>query len=276
MSEDNIESTTPTEGQVQAEKEARLLGWVPKEEFRDGEHWVDAETFVKRGKEINPILRKNNETLLKKLDEANREISEVKKVAKDFEKFQKEQAERKVLALETELKALKEQKKAAITQGDGETVVDIDEQIDALKEEQRLAKEVPKEIPSPKQAPVTLDPLVTSWMEVNTWFITDQKYTRIADAIGQEINATRPDLKGQAFFDELDKELEEVLPEKYLKQGRRSPVEAGAPASTSRPKTGTKKQSYENLPPDAKAACDRFVKQGFMTRESYVAEYDWE
>lgn len=71
------------------EKEARLLGWVPKEDFRDGDHWVDAETFVKRGKEINPILRKNNEILLKKLDAANAEVAEVKKVAKEFEKFQK-------------------------------------------------------------------------------------------------------------------------------------------------------------------------------------------
>jgi hypothetical protein len=29
------------------------------------------------------------------------------------------------------------------------------------------------------------------------------------------------------------------------------------------------------LPSEAKAACDRFVKQKLMTREQYVADFDW-
>jgi hypothetical protein len=273
MSEE-VEVVAPTEAQEQVEKEARLLGWVPQPEFRDGEHFVDAETFVKRGKEINPILRKNNETLLKKLDEANREIAEVKKVAKEFEKFQKDAAAQKVVALEGELKILKEQKKNAITQGDGDSVVNIDEQIDALKEEQREAKKTPVVQAPVVSVPVTLDPLINQWMGENTWFTTDPKYTRIADAIGADINATRPHLNGQAFFDELDKEMMDVLPEKYqkTKKGRTSPVESGTSTST---RPNAKKQSYEALPPDAKAACDRFVKQGLMTKEAYVSEYEW-
>ena len=67
MSEEQI--VEKTEQQIQVEKEARTLGWVPQSEYRDGDHFVDAETFVKRGKEINPILRKNNEILLRKLAE---------------------------------------------------------------------------------------------------------------------------------------------------------------------------------------------------------------
>lgn len=257
----------------QAEKEARLMGWVPKEEFRDGDHWVDAETFVKRGKEINPILRKNNETLLKKLEESQREIAEVKKVAKEFESFQKELAERKVKELETQLKELKEQKKLAISQADGEQVVALDEAIDAVKAEQQEAKKAPIKEEVKPTSTQTLDPVITQWMAENEWFTTDQKMTRVADAIGAELSQTRPDLVGKAFFDALDKELEEVLPEKYKKRQRTSPVE-GNTSSTSRP-SGAKKQSYETLPAEAKAACDKFVKQGFMTREQYVQEYDW-
>lgn len=266
--------TTPSEVQVAAEKEARLLGWVPREEFRDGDHWVDAEAFVKRGKEINPILRKNNELLLKKLDEANREIADVKRVAKEFEKFQKENADRQVKRLEGELSVLKEQKKVAITQGDGEQVVAIDEAIDAVKAQQLDAKtiDIPKTVITP--APVTLDPAITSWMEKNTWFTTDDKYTRVADAVGASIAAARPDLRGQAFLDQLDIELEDVLPSKYKKQTRSSPVESSTNGVGASRSSGGK-QTYANLPADAKAACDRYVKQGFMTRESYVAEYDW-
>jgi len=256
------------------EKEARLMGWVPKEDFRDGDHWVDAETFVQRGKEINPILRKNNENLLKKLDEATREVAEVKKVAKEFEVFQKEATERKVADLEKQLKELKNQKKEAITAADGDLVVELDEAIDVVKEQQAAAKKVADKPVASSQEPVVLDPLVVNWMEDNKWFTTDLKMTRIADAIGASINAEFPNLRGQAFFDKLDEELKETFPEKFGKTSRQSPVE-GNTDGTRRPANKNKK-SYENLPADAKAACDKFVKQGFMTRENYVAEYEWE
>ena len=75
----------------QVEKEACLFGWVPKEEFRGSESdWVDAGVFVKRGKEINPILRKNNELLMKKLDEKAKEIDSIKASVEEFKKFQKD------------------------------------------------------------------------------------------------------------------------------------------------------------------------------------------
>ena len=59
------------------EEEARAQGWVGKDEFRGSDDdWVDADTFVKRGKEIMPILRKNNEKLLKELEDERDKINE--------------------------------------------------------------------------------------------------------------------------------------------------------------------------------------------------------
>lgn len=259
--------------QQSIEKEARVLGWVPKEDFRDGDSWVDAETFVKRGKEINPILRKNNEILLNKLNAATAEIAEVKKAAKEFEAFQKAQADRKVKEITTQLEGLKQARKEAISQGDGDTVVNIEEQIDSLKAEKQAAQE---EIKAPKEeskpAEQVLDPLVVGWMEKNTWFGLDRKLTAFADEVGKELNATQPNLRGQDFFDALDDALVEAMPSKFSKKGRTNPVEGGS--SNSRPNSGGAK-SYKNLPADAKAACDRFVKQGFMTQEDYVRDYDW-
>jgi hypothetical protein len=275
MDEENqVVEKTPE--QVAVEKEARLLGWVDKSEYRDGEHWVDAETFVKRGKEINPILRKNNETLLKKLAERDREIAEVKAVAAEFKKFTKDAAERKVKELETQIKELREQKKTAVTQGDGEAVVALDDAIDEIKEQQRAAKaEVAKPEPKPQPETLPLDPDLVSWMEENTWFGSDMKMTRVADAIGVEIAQSYPALQGKAFLEKLNEELEEVLPAKYKKTQRANLVE-GNTTSANRPTASRSKHSYENLPSDAKAACDRYVKQGLMTKEQYVEEYDWD
>lgn len=270
MSEENV--VEKTEAQVQTEKEARLMGWVEKENYRDGDHWVDAETFVKRGKEINPILRKNNETLLKKLNERDAEIAEVKKVAEEFKKFTKEVADRKVAELQKELLNLREQKKEAVSRSDGDAVVAIDEAIDALKEQQAEAKKAPKEEIKEPAKPTVLDPQVVSWMDENKWFTQDEKYTRIADAIGISVSQNFPHLRGKDFFDKLDEELDDVLPQKYKKQSRTSPVE-GSSTSTSRPTGSRTKETYEALPQEAKEACDRMVKQKLLTKEQYVTEY---
>ena len=55
-------------------------------------------------------------------------------------------------------------------------------------------------------------------------------------------------------------------------KSKSSSVEAGGELSTDTSKEGT----YDSLPPDAKAACDDFVKSGFMSREDYVKTYEFE
>ena len=126
---------------AKTEYEARMFGWVPREEFRGSDDdWVDAETFVKRGKEINPILRKNNEILMHKLEEKSREIEGIKASVEEFKKFQKEAFERKQQEYEDQIAELKTRKKEAIAEGNGELVVDIDDQIDEIKEAQKAAK----------------------------------------------------------------------------------------------------------------------------------------
>lgn len=265
MSEDN---TTPEE----YERLARVDGWVEKEKYRDGEHWVDAETFVKRGREITPILRENNKKLLKKLEERDREIAEIKAVAEDFKKFTKTASEAKVKDLETQIKTLREQKSAAVTDGNGAAVVEIDEAIDSVKEQIVEAKTVKTTPVAP--ASVALDPVIVGWMEKNTWFATDTKYTRIADAVGAELAMNHPELKGQAFFDKLDEELEEVLPAKY-KKTTRNPVEAPT-QGTNRPAVSGKR-GFADLPKEAQDAANRYIKQGLIkTKEDYLADYVWD
>jgi hypothetical protein len=257
----------------QVEAEARVFGWVPKDEYRDGAHWVDAPEFVKRGKEINPILRKNNETLLKKLAQQTQEIAEIRVAAKEFEQFQKDNAVKEVNRLQLELNDLKAKKKEAITQGNGEVVVALDEAIDANKEQQQAAKVVETKVPA-VPAPFVPNTIILGWMEKNDWFTKDDKMTRIADAVGKRINMEWPDLKDQKFFDKLDEELEDVLPSKYKKVQRTSPVEGNTQASNRAIRSD--KHSYENLPAEAKAACDRFLKSGMIkSKEAYVNEYDW-
>jgi hypothetical protein len=259
------------------ESEAKAQGWVPKDDFRGSENdWVDAETFVRRGREIMPILRKNNEKLLKELAEAKKAANEAREAALEFKQFQKEQYERKSKDLETQLDQLKMAKRDAINTGDGDRVLAIDDAMDAIKEERLEAKaEVKKAEEAAKATPqITEDPMLNAWIDRNDWFGKDTKMTAVANSLGVELRRENPSLIGEAFLKKLDEELAEMIPEKFGKKKTPNPME-GTSSTNTRPVTGGKK-SYNSLPPEAKAACDRFVKQGLMTKEQYVADYDWE
>lgn len=259
----------------QVEQEARMMGWVDKDEFRGNENdWVDADSFVKRGREINPILRKNNEKLLQELTKTRAEIEEIRKSAEEFKAFQKEAFERKIQEYKKEVDTLKEAKKDALREGDHDLVVEIDDRISETRDKIKAAEvEPPKEKETPPQQ--ALDPDLKEWMDRNSWFGQDVEMSQRTNALGSLLATRNPGLKGKAFLEKLDEALKEEFPERFgSKRERPNPVEGGGTGPRSTAKAG--KRSYENLPADAKAACDKFVRQKLMTAEEYVAMYDWE
>jgi hypothetical protein len=275
------ETSADQEAQVvneQIQKEARIFGWVPKEEFRGSEDdWVDAEVFVKRGKEINPILRKNNELLMKKLDEKAKEIDSIKASVEEFKKFQKESFERKTAEYDVQIAQLKSQKREAIAEGNGDLVVDIDDQLDSLKEAQREAKEASKAKPEPEQpAQVSIpdDPELQSWLNKNNWFGNDIEMTELANTLGSSVRKQFPHLTSRAFLEKLDDKIREYMPNKFL--GNKAKGSAVDSSGSVRGTGSSGKKSYDNLPDDAKQACDRFIKQGWIkSKQEYIDSYDW-
>lgn len=262
------------------ESEAKAQGWVPKEEFRGSDtDWVDAETFVRRGKEIMPILRKNNEKLLKELSEAKKAAEEARSVAKEFREFQKQQFEKKTKELEVQLEQLKQAKRDAISTGDGDRVLAIDDAIDEIKEQRIEAKQELKQaeeqVKKVEQPAITADPILNDWLGRNEWFGQDVRLTGIANGLGEALRKENPSLQGKAFLDKLDEELEAIMPDKLGKKKQTFNPMEGSPTTNRPAPTSSKKKSYDNLPEEAKKACDRFVSQKLMTREQYVSEYDW-
>ena len=262
---------------IQTQKEARIFGWVPKEEFRGSDDdWVDAEVFVKRGKEINPILRKNNELLMKKLDEKAKEIDSIKASVEEFKKFQKESFERKTAEYEISIAELKSKKREAIAEGNGDAVVDIDDQIDSLKEAQREAKAEAKakaEVPPTAQASIPDDPELQSWLGRNQWFGPDTEMTDVANGLGASVRRQFPHLTGRDFLDKLDDKVKEYFPHKFT--GNKSKGSAVDSSGSVRGSGSSGKKSYDNLPADAKQACDRFIKNGWIkSKQEYIDSYD--
>ena len=271
------ESVTSNEVSPEVQHEAESQGWVPKERFRGNESdWVDADTFVKRGREILPILRKNNENLIKDLQATKDQLKEFREAAEEFKKFQRESYERKAQEYESRIQEIKESRAQAISDGDGQKVNALDDALDQAKENFKEAKQSVKDVVSakdPEPTPEAIDPNLQAWLDRNTWFGQDKRLTAVVNGIGESLRLELPLLKGQAFLDKLDEVLAEEFPNKFgKKQSPSSRVESGSGRQS---RSGGNAQSYDNLPSEAKSACDRFVKQKLMTREQYVADFDW-
>ena len=237
--------------------EAKRQGWVPQDEY-DGptEKWVDAETFVKKGKEINALLRKDNEFL-------KREVAEMKSTMMEFKKFSADNEKR---AYERALSDLREQKKQAVNQGDGDRLVEVDDAIEELKVQRA------KEAQQAKAPSNQIDPSFVEWNDDNKWFGKDAELTEEANMIGETIKRRQPTLIGREFLDEVTKRVKKMYPEKFTNTNRDkpSPVE-GTTSNKSSAKTG--KYSFSDLPPEAKSACLKFEKQKLLSREEYVRDF---
>lgn len=262
MSEENQVVDQPTA----AEAEASQFGWVPQSEFKGNpDDWRDAETFLKRGQEINGFLRKDLEKIKGKNLSLESELAEIKSTMEEFRKYHNETEAR---AYQRALADLKKQKVEAIEQGDGQRVIEIDDTIEQIKEAQAAPKE------KPKAQTANYDKDYFDWAKQNTWYVTDPELKAIAELIGQEVAARSPEKKGKAFLDEVTALVKESAPEKFQNPARSLGVVDSS--SDGRSPSTRKKKGYNDLPAEAKAACDKFVKQKLMTAEQYVAEYQWD
>jgi len=237
------------------EAEASKEGWTPKEDWKGpDEKWVDAKTFVERGENILPIVKS-------KLDKVEQRLAAAEQANKRFGEYHKKTLEREKKAHETRVAELESKIAKAITDGDGDTYTRTNRELTNLKS-------------SAPEAPPDQDgynALAQQWVNDNQWYTQNPKLGAYADGIAERIQAEG--YTGRAYFLELTKRVKQDFPEEFENPNRKKPngVEAGGERGGN-----PKAKSYTNLPADAKKACDTFVSQGFMTKEDYVSQYDWE
>lgn len=275
MTEEVVESGAPAVN-VEAEKEARQYGWVSKDEFKGDEaDWKDAETFLKRGQEINGFLRKNNEKLEGTNQRLVAELAEIKQTIQEFREFHKESlANAKKRAIEE----LKKEQATALERGDGERFVEINDQIEEIK---KVTDKPAEEKKGKTEQVIIFTPQeLNAWNEKNDWYGKNTEMSIFTDELADVLLVKQPELRGQEFLDALTRRVKKEYPEYFENPNRNNSEVSGA--SGTRPAGSSKKKSYDNLPPEAKAACDKFCKtrgpdgKPLMTREEYVAQYDWE
>lgn len=245
-----IGTEVPGEAQPvsRVQEEALSQGWVPKEEFEgDEERWVDAGEFVRRGE------------LFRKIESQSKELKDVKKALNELAKHN---AKVREVEYTRALSALKDQKKTALSEGDADRVVDIDDRIDLVKDQQKQLQtqqlnEVREEV---------LNPELTNWIGKNSWYESDKKMRAYADTIGVQLH--QEGMSPSQVLREVEKEVRERFKEKFRNPNRDKPgaVEGALPRSN------RSSEGEMELSDVEKTIMKTLVDGGHLTKDEYIKQ----
>lgn len=296
------------------ESRARRMGWVAKDEFRGdgGAQWVDAETFVRRAEQSADILIERNKALDRRLEQSEKTFSEYKRNSEkqlgdmshtlkdlqetlvDFRNFASTANERAYKRARTELETEMrhavasadierfDRAKAQVEELDTEARTFVRQETRQQQQEELEAREAAARTAPAQQeaAPPNVPPPppeVLAWIGRNQWFVNPEfaYMNQYAQRVHMHLLREEPGLSLQQNLDRVTDLTRRKFPEEFGINPRREEASAtvATAASTTR-QAGKKKLGYDDLPAEAKAACDRYVKNipGY-TKDEYTRVY---
>lgn len=252
------------------EARARATGWTPKEEFRgDPDRWVDAEKWNKRADELMPILKANNKKLVEDLESANSKLGATESEVSELKKTLKRMADASAKVSEREysraLETIRKEQAQAISEGDAGRWEELEKQKDSLEKPEKIdISETPIEDPGKAQR---------EFMERNPWYdapgkeaMTGYAYKKASELQANGITDPAKQLKM------VEDAVKQAFPDEFNNKRRQTQAVEGDSSKPEKKSSG--KKGYDDLPAEAKTACDNFVKtiKGY-TKEQYVKEY---
>ena len=256
------------------EQEARDYGWAPKGEFKGPESkWRPAEDYLGWAKQAGRLPRKEFDELKNQFPAMRQEnqqlktkLEEIQGTLTQFVEFSSKAEERAYNKAKAEIEGRIEQ---AAANADPVAARQATQELQALK----------PETPAPvvKTAPtVAADPEIQDWIAKKDWFTKDRTLNAFATDVFGELEREKPGASKSDLLTETERRTRDKFPEKFGINPMREGAAAVATPSGQAVARKTTKKTYDDLPADAKKACDKFVKQipGY-TREKYVQAYDW-
>jgi hypothetical protein len=244
--------------------EAAEQGWVPQDKWQGKpEEWSDAETFVRRGREINPILRKALKKERERTAALEADLRATGATVAELREYLSKVEER---ATKNALASLKKARSDALAAGDHDSAAQYEEQIDELKDSPSA---VPKATPAPQAQ--QMHPEVAAWMSRNPWF-NDENPELVEYANGATIALMQAKQRAgqtytpQEILDQVTAKVKKVFPKAF--GGDEPPARmfesGGSSAGSSGASRGTGgKTAFDKLPAEARAQFKRFYNAGY-------------
>jgi hypothetical protein len=262
MSEENLqlnleheESQEASEPQYsEVELEALDQGWTPKDSWKGNpDEWRPAKEFVDRG------------NLFRKIESQKNELHELRKAVSTLAEHNQKVFD---AGYKRAMEDLREAKKSAIREGDGEAVVQIEEQMDALSAQYQERKQ---ELTQPTQQQRQPDPLFMTWLSHNNWYQEDRKLRGYADSVTTEYLSRNPSANLGEVLKAVDKEMREAFPQKFnVRREPPSAVEGGSNRSSGSSANRGIRES--DLNDDERKIMKTLIRSGVITKEKYLED----
>lgn len=250
------------------EAEARAQGWVPEAEFKGDKkpaQFLDAETFVRRGEELTPFIRKENSKLKQELSETKAEFA---KRLERIERAEKKAFEAAESRHKAEIERIRSDMRAAVEAGDTKEFDRLDKMKDGLEKAAPKMEEPAKQTPEQE-----FEAKRDKWIGENPWFNTDFDLRKFTMEYSEFYGSANPAKSFEEVMKVTRDEVEKRFPEKFggKKPNGHAAVDGGSDFSGVFKGNG---KSEADLPAEARAAGERFVKQGlYKDLKAYAKEY---
>lgn len=257
MSEENVDAVEEVQ-LSEGEQKARNNGWVPQDEWKGKpDDWVDYRQFNFRGELMSRINEQSS--IIKHL---TNKVSERDAALDDLVELNKKTAETQYKRALEELKARKIE---ALEEQDHAAVMEIDDQIEELKEKKpkEQASKQTQQVPQPS-------PEITQWLQdpKNSWYHTDPTMKALADGIARQVRAGAPSLPDSELLARVTEQVKQSMPHKFNTNTTPSTDNGGEYSGT--PKRNSKTPTFADLSDEQKAIANRYEKIGLMNKKEYI------
>jgi hypothetical protein len=229
----------------EVEQQAMELGWKPQDQFDEssGKKWRTAEDFMDR------------KSLFDKIEDQHKRIRTLEKGLNAHAEYN---ARIEKAAYDRALKDLKQERRAALEEGDTLRAEDIRDQMEELKEKA-------KEVSAPVLPATDLPEPIKQWRQKNDWYEKDQVMTNFADGLGNRLVAQG--VPPSEILQIVEREVKENFPAKF-----RNPNKDNAPKM----ETGNKKPTAADtfrLTAEEEHMMEAMIRAGApIKREEYIAQ----
>lgn len=277
-------------------EKAKQIGWKAPSDWKGQPpkgKFLKAKEYLERAETVIPIMKSENAKLKAELSEARADLKAFKE---ETSKTVAKMAQMSKVALDRQRQQLEDKYSAAI---DAATEVGDKEQVRKLRTAEREdLKEFDKKVEEAAEVkaekteankekvndalPKEVQDTIAGWITENPWYSSDPEMQAVANAYHGKLLKDKPGMTLTENLEETRKYVAKRYPEKFGKQedepdedenekpARGSRVEGG-----SRMAGGGSGSKFSKLPADAKAQCDKFIKEdGLFLEKGETADKD--
>lgn len=208
--DENIENTPGenTPQYTEVEQRAIEMGWRPKTEFNGNEaDFIDAKEFV------------NRKPLFDKIEHQSRQL---KQVTRALEALKTHYTKVQETEFNRALSALKEERKSALRDGDGDKFEAIDSQIKTVEHQ---ITEVQRAAAAPVVEQNETPQVFNDWVSRNTWYNSSKAMRAFADELGRELAGT---MEPTEVLKRVEQSVRSEFPHKFTNPNKQAAPEVGS------------------------------------------------